>query len=113
MRKEQPICQLTKRRSHHSLGNPPDVFLTAASADKWASEGVPNSVLLTKPFAPAQLVTAISQLLNDGMPTTYDAASAASLYRADRNAIASTTSHPTMTREATAPAVILALSFVV
>jgi hypothetical protein len=34
-------------------------------------------------------------------------------YRADRNAMASTTTHPTMTREATAPAVILALSFVV
>jgi len=34
-------------------------------------------------------------------------------YRADSNAVASTTSHPTMTREATAPAVILAFSFVV
>jgi len=44
-----------------------------------------------------------------------DAALAASLYRyrADSNAIASTTSHPTMTREATAPAVILAFSLVV
>jgi hypothetical protein len=42
-----------------------------------------------------------------------DAALAASLHRADSNAIASTTSHPTMTREATAPAVILAFSFVV
>ena len=91
----------------------PILCITGAHADRWPSHGVPNSILLTKPFAPAQLVTAISQLLNDGMPTTYDAASAASLYRADRNAIASTTSHPTMTREATAPAVILALSFVV
>ena len=34
-------------------------------------------------------------------------------YRAERNAIASTTSHPTMTKEATAPAVILAFSFAV
>jgi len=38
---------------------------------------------------------------------------AAFVYRADRNAVASTTSHPTMTREATAPAMILAFSLVV
>ena len=30
------------------------------------------------------------------------------VYRADKNAMASTTSHPTITNEATAPAVILA-----
>jgi SOS-response transcriptional repressor LexA len=39
--------------------------------------------------------------------------SAASFYRADKNAMASTTSHPTMTKDATAPAVILAFSLVV
>jgi hypothetical protein len=45
--------------------------LTASGhGDQWASQGVPNSILLTKPFAPAQLVTAISQLLNTGPPTT-------------------------------------------
>jgi len=44
--------------------------MTGASADKYASHGVPNSILLTKPFAPAQLVTAVSQLLNSGTPTT-------------------------------------------
>jgi pilus assembly protein Flp/PilA len=38
---------------------------------------------------------------------------AAFVYRADRNAVASTTSHPTITREATAPAMILAFSLVV
>jgi hypothetical protein len=35
------------------------------------------------------------------------------LYRAERDAMASTTSHPTMTKVAMAPAVILAFSFVV
>jgi CheY-like chemotaxis protein len=48
----------------------PVVYMTGAAADDWASEGVPNSVLLTKPFAPAQLVTAVSQLLNTGSPTS-------------------------------------------
>jgi CheY-like chemotaxis protein len=47
----------------------PIVYITAANADQWASQGVPHSVLLTKPFAPAQLVTAVSQLLNGGTPT--------------------------------------------
>jgi DNA-binding response OmpR family regulator len=42
----------------------PVVYLTGAAADEWASQGVPNSNLLQKPFSPAQLVTAVSQLLN-------------------------------------------------
>jgi DNA-binding response OmpR family regulator len=44
----------------------PVVYMTAASAHEWPSEGVPNSILLSKPFAPAQLVTAVSSLLNKG-----------------------------------------------
>lgn len=47
----------------------PVVYMTGAAADDWASEGVPNSILLNKPFAPAQLLTAVSQLLNTGSPT--------------------------------------------
>ena len=47
----------------------PIVYMTGGAADTWASEGVPNSILLKKPFAPAQLVTAVSQLLNAGSPT--------------------------------------------
>ncbi len=46
----------------------PIIYMTAANADKWAANGVPNSILLTKPFAPAQLVTAVSQLLISGTP---------------------------------------------
>ena len=46
----------------------PVIYMTGAAADEWASKGVPNSILLTKPFAPAQLVTAISNLLNSGVP---------------------------------------------
>jgi DNA-binding response OmpR family regulator len=42
----------------------PIVYMTGASANDWPSHGVPNSVLLEKPFAPAQLVTAVAQLLN-------------------------------------------------
>ena len=48
----------------------PVVYMTGAAADQWASQGVPNSILLNKPFAPAQLVTAVSQLLNAGPLST-------------------------------------------
>ena len=46
----------------------PIVYMTGGNAAEWPSQGVPNSILLTKPFAPAQLVTAVSQLLNVGKP---------------------------------------------
>ena len=48
----------------------PIIYMTGGHAAEWPSHGVPNSILLTKPFAPAQLVTAVSQLLNAGKPTT-------------------------------------------
>jgi len=44
----------------------PIVYMTGGNAAEWPSHGVPNSILVTKPFAPAQLVTAVSQLLNAG-----------------------------------------------
>ena len=47
----------------------PVVYMSADSAEDWASQGVPNSIMLSKPFAPAQLVTAVSQLLNAGTST--------------------------------------------
>ena len=46
----------------------PVVYMTGTHGEEWASKGVPNSVLLAKPFAPAQIVTAISQLLNATPP---------------------------------------------
>jgi DNA-binding response OmpR family regulator len=48
----------------------PIVYMTGASANQWPSRGVPNSILLEKPFAPAQLVTAVSELLISATPTT-------------------------------------------
>lgn len=40
------------------------VYMSGDSASDWASEGVPSSVMLSKPFAGAQLITAVSSLLN-------------------------------------------------
>ena len=46
----------------------PVVYVSGDSAEDWGSKGVPDSIMLAKPFAPAQLVTAVSQLLNACMP---------------------------------------------
>lgn len=47
----------------------PIVYMTGAPASEWASHGVPNSILLEKPFAAGQLITAVAQLLNSVTPT--------------------------------------------
>lgn len=54
------------RRARELLNELPVVYMTGASADDWGSKGVPNSVLINKPFAPMQVTTAVSQLLNSG-----------------------------------------------
>jgi DNA-binding response OmpR family regulator len=60
------ICLAIARRARPIEPGFPVIYITAAHANEWHSQGVPNSVLLTKPFAPAQLVNAVSQLLNEG-----------------------------------------------
>jgi DNA-binding NtrC family response regulator len=47
----------------------PVIYMTGDSATDWAAQGVPNSVLLQKPFAHAQLITALTTLLNEAGTT--------------------------------------------
>ena len=54
------------RRAREIFPDIPVVYVTSVSAEDWTSQGVPNSILVQKPFAPAQITTAISQLLNAG-----------------------------------------------
>lgn len=56
------------RRLREIDPNFPVVYMTGDSAEEWRSKGVPDSIRLQKPFAPAQLLTAVSQLLNTGTP---------------------------------------------
>jgi DNA-binding response OmpR family regulator len=41
----------------------PVVYISGASGHEWSALGVPNSLMITKPFAPAQVVVAVSSLL--------------------------------------------------
>jgi CheY-like chemotaxis protein len=54
------------KRAREKNSDLPIVYMTGGGGHDWGSMGVPNSVLLTKPFAAAQVVTAVSQLLNLG-----------------------------------------------
>lgn len=51
------------RRARELYPNLPVVYVTSVAADEWTSQGVPKSLLIAKPFAAAQIVTAVSQLL--------------------------------------------------
>ena len=51
------------RRARELTSGLPVVYVSGASEGDWSSRGVPNSVMIAKPFAPAQVVVAISSLL--------------------------------------------------
>ena len=42
------------------------IYVTSVASEEWTSQGVPKSILIQKPFAPSQIITAIAQLLNSG-----------------------------------------------
>ena len=46
----------------------PVIYMTGTAADEWSANGVPKSILLSKPFAPAQIVAVVAQLLNAASP---------------------------------------------
>jgi DNA-binding response OmpR family regulator len=41
----------------------PVIYMTGASGHQWQAEGVPRSVMLRKPFAPAEILQALRSLL--------------------------------------------------
>lgn len=43
----------------------PIVYVSGDSAGEWGAEGVPNSIMISKPFFMPQIVTALSSLMND------------------------------------------------
>lgn len=57
------------KRAREMNPDMPVIYMTGDSAGQWASSGVPHSIILNKPFAPAQIVTAVAQLLNTGTPS--------------------------------------------
>lgn len=52
------------RRARELISGLPVIYMSGDSTADWTSQGVPGSVMIAKPFAPVQVVTAISSLLN-------------------------------------------------
>jgi CheY-like chemotaxis protein len=48
----------------------PIVYMSGDSAHEHPSQGVPDSAMIQKPFAPAQIVTALSTLMNEAQKPT-------------------------------------------
>lgn len=42
----------------------PVIYMSGDSAHDWTEKGVPKSIMIQKPFAPAQVVTGVATLLN-------------------------------------------------
>lgn len=57
------------RNARERFPSLPVVYVTGDSSHEWAAHGVPNSVLISKPFVAAQIVSAVAGLLN-AQPTT-------------------------------------------
>ena len=52
------------RRAREIVPGMPVIYMSGNSADEWSANGVPESIMLQKPFVMAQLITAITTLLN-------------------------------------------------
>jgi CheY-like chemotaxis protein len=52
------------RNARELIPELPIVYMSGGSTHEWTSHGVPNSILVSKPFALAQIVTAIATLIN-------------------------------------------------
>ena len=53
------------RRGREMNPSLPVVYTTANSADCWPVQGVPKSFLVPKPYAPVQVITAVSTLVSE------------------------------------------------
>ena len=56
------------RHARQLIPNVPILYMSGDSAHEHTVQGVPDSVILQKPFAHAQVITAISTLLNSVTP---------------------------------------------
>ena len=42
----------------------PVIYVSGGSEHEWTAEGVPQSIMIAKPFAPTQVIVAVSTLIN-------------------------------------------------
>jgi two-component system cell cycle response regulator CpdR len=52
------------KRAREINPNLPVVYISGDSGHEWSAYGVPQSAMIAKPFAPAQIIVALASLLN-------------------------------------------------
>lgn len=57
------------RRARELVPHMPVVYISGDSANEWSANGVPDSIVLGKPFAMVQLTTAMANLINEAPNT--------------------------------------------
>lgn len=61
-------------RARELVAEMPIIYMSGDSAGDWSSKGVPNSLMIQKPYVLVQVITAISQLITAaGMANTQQA----------------------------------------
>jgi DNA-binding response OmpR family regulator len=53
------------RHARDLIPDMPIIYISGDSGQEWLSKGVPRSVMIAKPFVPAQLITAVAALISD------------------------------------------------
>src|SRR5688572_32629369 len=54
------------QRARELIPDVPVLYVTSTAAAEWRARSVPGSLLVQKPFDPAQIITGMSRLLNRG-----------------------------------------------
>jgi CheY-like chemotaxis protein len=54
------------QRARELIPDVPVLYVTSTAAAEWTARSVPGSLLVQKPFDPAQIITGMSRLLNRG-----------------------------------------------
>ncbi len=54
------------QRARELIPDVPVLYVTSTAAAEWTARSVPGSLLVQKPFDPAQIITGMSRLLNPG-----------------------------------------------
>ncbi|MER8623103.1 response regulator [Mesorhizobium sp. M1143] len=67
---EGPTGWEVARHTRSVNPNLPVIYVSGDGADDWPALGVPNSIMITKPFVMPQIITGLSNLLNEGGPTS-------------------------------------------
>ena len=56
-------------RARQIVPGVPVIYLSGDSVHEWSAEGVPESIMFQKPFALAQLIAAVTSLMNAAIST--------------------------------------------